>query len=152
MSEVTIDKIEQVEAEDVKPYTFRLLGAPDIFLMASIISKIGIKEFKACFESDGIKSLIQNMMIEGKEKGENPDSTNIISVGAGVALEIASVILSHIPLCEAEIYQLLAQTSNLTVTEIKKPGNAAMFLEMVIDFVKKEEFGDFIKVVSKSFK
>ena len=146
MTEATIENTQT--AEVVKPYTFRMLGAPDIFLMSKIISKIGIKEFKSCFESDGIKSLIQNTMIEKGEDGES----NIVSVGAGVVLEIASVILSNLPRCEADIYQMLAQTSNLSIEEIKAPGNAAMFLEMVVDFIKKEEFGDFIKVVSRLFK
>ena len=148
MSETNLE-IVQSEEVAVKPYSFRLLGAPDIFLMSKIISKIGIREFKACFESEGIKSLIQNMMMEEKANGED---TNFISIGASVALEIASVILANLPNCENEIYQMLAQTSNLTVEEIKAPGNAAMFLEMVIDFIKKEEFRDFIKVVSKLFK
>ena len=138
---------EVVEAA-VKPYTFRLLGAPDIFLMAKIIKQIGIKEFKACFESDGIKSMIQNMTMEAKQEG---DDSNIISVGVGVVLEIADVIIGNLPKCENDIYQMLSQTSNLTVEEIKAPGNAVMFLEMVIDFIKKEEFRDFIKVVSKLF-
>ena len=141
---------ETVEAVE-KPYTFRLLGAPDIFLMAKIIKQIGIKEFKACFESEGIISMIQNMMMEKKEEGAEDDS-NIISVGVGVTLEIADVILGNLPICEKEIYHLLSQTSNLSVEEIKAPGNAVMFLEMVIDFIKKEEFRDFIKVVLKLFK
>ena len=148
MSETTLE-IVQPEAA-VKAYTFRLLGAPDIFLMAKIISQIGVKEFKACFESEGINSLIRNMMAAEKEEGK--EDSNIVSVGVGVAVELAGVILGNLPKCEADIYQLLSQTSNLTVEEIKAPGNAVMFLEMVIDFIKKEEFPDFIKVVSKLFK
>lgn len=146
MSEAIIETVQPEAA--VKPYTFRQLGAPDIFLMSKIISKIGINEFKACFEADGIKNLIQNMTLDAKE---NDDNSNIISVGAGVFLEIANVILGNLPKCENEIYQILAQTSNLTIDEIKAPGNAVMFLEMVIDFIKKEEFRDFIKVVSRLF-
>lgn len=148
MSEAT-NEIVQAE-ESVKPYTFRLLGAPDIFLMSKIIGKIGINEFKAIFETDGIKNLIMNTMIDKQENDESGDS-DFISVGAGVFLDIANVILGNLPKCEAEIYQILAQTSNLTVEEIKAPGNAVMFLEMVIDFIKKEEFRDFIKVVSRLF-
>lgn len=145
--------LEIVETAEVaipeKPYTFRLLGAPDIFLMSKIISKIGIKEFKTCFEADGIKNLIQNAVVDKAQNGGN--DTDIIGVGAGVALELASVILTNLPKCEADIYQMLSQTSNLSVEEIKAPGNAVMFLEMVIDFIKKEEFRDFIKVVSRLF-
>ena len=164
MNETTIEKaqvetVEAVEAaeeevEVVKPYTFRLLGAPDIFLMAKIISKIGINEFKACFETEGLTNLIQNMFVDQKNAEANAEAnnSNIVSVGAGVFLEIANVIFGNLPKCESEIYQMLAQTSNLTVDEIKAPGNAVMFFEMLIDFIKKEEFRDFIKVVSKLFK
>lgn len=150
MSETNLDIVKE-EVVESKPYTFRQLGAPDIFLMSKIIKQIGIKEFKACFESDGIKSLVQNTMMDEAEKGEN-GKTNIISVGIGVALEIADVILGNLPKCENDIYKMLAQTSDLTVEEIKAPGNAVMFVEMVIDFIKKEEFRDFIKVVSRLFK
>ena len=146
MSETTLEKVE-IEAA-VKPYTFRMLGAPDIFLMAKIINQIGVREFKACFESDGINSMIRQMMA----KEEKDDNSNIVSVGVGVAVEIASVILGNLPKCENDIYQMLSQTSNLTIDEIKAPGNAVMFIEMVVDFIKKEEFRDFIKVVSKLFK
>lgn len=144
--EEVIDIVDGLIPE--KPYKFRLLGAPDIFLMAKIIKKIGIKEFKACFESDGIKSLIQNAIMDAKNEGRDSD---IMSVGIGVALELADVILGNLPKCEDDIYQILSQTSNLSVEEIKAPGNAAMFLEMVIDFIKKEEFRDFIKVASRLF-
>ena len=149
MNETVNSAVLEAEVITEKPYTFRMLGAPDIFLMAKIIKQIGIKEFKACFESDGINTLIKNASNEAKEQGKE---TNIVSVGVGVALELADVILGNLPKCEADIYQMLSQTSNLTVDEIKAPGNATMFLEMLIDFIKKEEFKDFIKVVSKLFK
>ena len=152
IQEEIVETVETVE----KPYTFRLLGAPDIFLMAKIIKQIGIKEFKACFKSDGIKSLVQNMIMDEKAKGDDnkdgdDNDSNFISVGVGVALEIADVILGNLPKCENDIYQMLSQTSNLTVEEIKAPGNAVMFVEMVIDFIKKEEFRDFFGVVSRLF-
>ena len=150
MSETTLEMVQNEVA--AKPYTFRLLGAPDIFLMAKIINQIGIKEFKACFESDGIKDLIHQMMAKAEDESESESNdSNIVSVGVGVAVDIASVILGNLPKCENDIYQMLSQTSNLTVDEIKAPGNAVMFLEMVIDFIRKEEFRDFIKVVSKLF-
>lgn len=148
MSEAIIEKTEQVEAVAEKPYSFRQLCAPDIFLMSSIISKIGIKEFKAIFEAGGVMNLIAGKFAEEKSADENAD---IISVGAGVFLELASIVLKNLPKCENEIYCLLAQTSNLSVEEIKADGNAVMFFEMLVDFIKKEEFADFIKVVSRLF-
>lgn len=144
MSEI----IEMIPTEEtaVKPYTFRPLEAPDIFPMFKIIKAIGINEFTACFEKDGIKNLIASMTGEGG----NQDQMSSI-VGISVVLEIADVIIGNIPKCENEIYQLLSQTSGMTIPKIKKMG-MVVFVEMVIDFIQKEEFKDFIKVVSKLFK
>lgn len=152
MTETMLEAVhpEAVEAA-AKPYTFRLLGAPDIFLMSKIIGKIGINELRTCFESDGLKELVTTMFMKEKEEGRDAESS-IIKVGATVCLELANTIFANLPKCENEIYQLLAQTSNLSVDEIKAPGNAVMFFEMAIDFIKKDEFGDFFKVVSRLFK
>ena len=133
---------EKMTAE--KPYTFRTLSAVDVFPMFKIISAIGINEFTACFEKDGIKNMIASMTGEGGE-----DVSSI--VGISVILEIANVIFGNLPKCEQEIYQILSQTSNLNIAQVKKL-DFVTFTEMVIDFIKKEEFRDFIKVVSKLFK
>lgn len=132
------------EATPEKPYVFRKLSAVDVFPMFKIIGAIGINEFTACFEKDGIKNMIASFT---GESGEDMSSI----VGISVILEIANVIIGNLPKCENEIYQILSQTSNLSVAQVKKL-DMAVFFEMVIDFVKKEEFKDFIKVVSKLFK
>ena len=129
-----------------KPYIFRTLEAHDIFPMFKIIKAIGINEFTACFEKDGIKNLISSMAGEG---GDQDQMSSI--VGISVVLEIADVIIGNLPKCENEIYQLLSQTSGLSVARIKKM-KMVDFVEMVIDFIKKDDFRDFIKVVSKLFK
>lgn len=63
-------------------------------------------------------------------------------------VEIANVIISHIPDCETEIFAFLSGVTGLKVAEIKE-FELATFAEMIIDFLKKEELGDFFKVVSK---
>lgn len=142
----TVEEVVEAVGVAEKPYTFRKLSAPDVFLMAQIIGKIGVNEFTVCFQKDGIQNLIANMM-------ENTgNSQNATVVGVSVVLEIANVICNNLPKCENEIYQMLAQVSGMTIDEIKAPGNAVMFFEMVVDFIKKEEFKDFLKVVSRLFK
>ena len=151
MSEATIETMENLQpeaVEPVKPYKFRTLGGEDVFLMFRIIGKIGVKEFNACFEHDGIKHLVAAMMGEKMmEQEESSVSVTYITV----VLEVADVIFRNLPKCEDEVFQMLSQTSNLTVAQVKKL-NLAQFTEMVIDFIKKEEFKDFIKVVSRLFK
>lgn len=141
MSEI-IEMNPAVEAAE-KPYVFRKLSAVDVFPMFKIIGAIGINEFTACFEKDGIKNMIASFT------GESEDEMSSI-VGISVILEIANVIIGNLPKCENEIYQILSQTSNLSVKQVREL-DMAVFFEMVIDFVKKEEFKDFIKVVSKLF-
>lgn len=152
MSETTKNPVEIMEGVEVaeKPYTFRKLGGEDVFLMFKIIGKIGVKEFNACFENEGIKNLLMTMMGEQKEEGEE-ESQSVSVTYIAVILEVADVIFKNIPKCENEIFQMLSQTSDLSVEQVKKL-DFAQFTEMVIDFIKKEEFKDFIKVVSKLFK
>ena len=128
-----------------KVYTFRKLNSTDTFLMFKIIGKIGINEFTSCFEKDTVKQMIAT--VTGGESKENATAI----VGISVIFEMANVIIGNLPKCEAEIYQMLSNTSNLTVKQVKEL-DFATFTEMVIDFIKKEEFKDFIKVVSRSFK
>ena len=146
MIEATFETVQPEAA--VKPYTFRTLGGGDVFLMFRIIGKIGVKEFNACFEHDGIKHLVAATM---GESTVNADETSVSVTYISVILEVADVIFRNLPKCEDEIFQMLSQTSNLSVAQVRKL-DLVQFTEMVIDFIKKEEFRDFIKVVSKLFK
>ena len=140
----TAEQAEQVEQE-IKPlYTFRKLCAKDVFPMTNIIKKIGIKEFKSVFEGDKLKEIMSAFSGDASE-------ISIESVGFAVALEMADVLFGNLSKCEHDIFQLLSQTSDLSYEEVGNLG-LAEFAEMVIDFFKKEEFKDFIKVVSRSFR
>lgn len=145
MTEAT-EKIIDTEVVE-KPYQFRMLSSRDVFLMFKIISKIGINEFMDCFDKGGVMSVIQNLTAEERET----DSGAMLAA-ASVLLEVANVIMGNLHKCEEDVYQLLATTSNMTVEQITAEGNGVMFVEMVIDFIKKPEFPDFIKVVSRLFK
>lgn len=126
-------------------YTFRKLNSTDTFLMFKIIGKIGVNEFTECFGKDSVKQMIAKVT-GGNSKG---DATTV--VGISIILEMANIIIGNLPKCEQEIYQMLSNTSNLTVEQVKAL-DFATFTEMVINFIKKEEFKDFIKVVSTLFK
>lgn len=150
MSTETVEKnVEALESGERKPYEFRALSSTDIFLMVRILNKIGFKQLKGCLTGDNISGLIQ-AATSGEDS--NGQESALAAVGVGVALDVAGVILENLPKCEAEIYQLLSNVSGLKMETIMAPGNAVMFFEMVVDFLKKEEFRDFIKVASKLFK
>lgn len=151
----TVDTVEIVEAE--KPYHFRNLGAEDIFLMVKIVNKIGYQRLKGCFSGKNIAGIIDSFTSEnddGKDGGKDGGKAEALlaTVGVGVVMDVVGVLLENLPACENDIYHMLANTSNLDVDDIKAPGNGVMFFEMIVDFLKKEEFKDFIKVASKLFK
>lgn len=138
MNEVTMEQVN----EPVKAYTFRKLNATDVAPMCAIIGKIGINNFTKCFESDELIDVIQ-------KKKNAKDLTSI--AGMTVVFDMANTIITHIPDCEKDVFILLSNVSGLKVDEIKA-FDLATFTEMIVDFVKKEEFKDFFKVVSKLFK
>lgn len=125
-------------------YEFRKIMADDIFTMVSIISKIGVNKFSQCLQSDEMRELVSKLK---SNKNVSKDDISIVA-GAGVLLNIAQVIFEGMPKCKDDIYKLLVDTSNLTLEEVKSL-DGVTFFEMIIDFVKKEEFMDFIKAASK---
>ena len=125
-------------------YELRKLCARDIFPMSKILSKIGIKEFKECFASENVKDMVTAM-----SKGEKP--ADIEAVGMTIVLDIADVFLGNLSSCEEYIYQLLSNLSGMTKKEIAElPMD--VFVSMIIDVIKKEEFKDFVQAVSKLVK
>lgn len=138
-----IEKMNETEVAE-KPYTFRKLSAEDMFLMFTIIKKIGIREFKQLFEGDTLDALVNQFKTAGG------DDKALTAVGVSIGLDLIDLVIGNLPKCEKEIYQLLAQVSGMTEDEIK--ADMILFTEMVIDFVKKDEFPAFIKVVSRLFK
>ena len=133
MSETT--NLQAVEPE--KKYELRKLEAKDIAPMASILSKIGIKEIKGCFS---------HVMTDGKTTEES-----IAAVGAAVMFEMAGVILGNYEKCQNDIFRFLSSLSGMDMKQIESMP-LDTFAEMVIDVISKEEFKDFMKVVSKLFK
>ena len=128
-----------------KAYELRGLTADDIFPMLQIVSKIGVREFKSCFESPEIKKTI-----EGMASGKN-DQADLTAIGISIAFDLAGVVMTNLASCKDDIYLLLSQLSGMTP---KKIANLPMvtFSEMVIDVIRKDEFKDFFQLVTKYLK
>ena len=135
--------MEQAQTEETKSYTFRKLSTQDIFPMFKLLNKIGIKDLK---DNENLKNVLF-MFMGGTANGK----VDVSKLGIDIFLELASLITESIPKCETELYTLLASVAEVSVDDIKKQSPAVTF-EMIVDFVKKEEFKDFFKVVSKLFK
>ena len=137
--------MENMHEEKTKAYELRNLTADDMFPMFQIISKIGVKEFKSCFESPDVRKAI-----EGVASGKQ-DQDGLTALGMTIAFDLAGVIISNLASCKNDIYGLLSQLSGMAAKEI---ANLPMvtFVEMIVDVIKKEEFKDFFQGVSKLFR
>lgn len=124
-------------------YTFRKLTSTDIFPVCNIISKIGIRELKSCLDT-------QNLAAFAAQGGKKNKSA-IMALGASVAFDIAGVVFANMQKCEAEIFTFLASVTDLTEDDLRTMPPAD-FADIIINFFKKEELGDFISVVSKFIK
>lgn len=126
-----------------KLYTFKQLDATDVAPMCAVIGKVGIDKFTKCFESsDDLLNIINN-------KNKSKDAITKLA-GMKIALDIGNIIVSNYPACEAELFVLLAKVSDKTVDEIKA-FSFPVYVKMIMDFFKKEEFKDFFKVASELF-
>lgn len=140
-------------AEKEKQYQFRTLNSTDLFPMIKIISKIGIDELTQVFDGNLINGLINRAKdttdeADGREGDAGTGQKETIIVGIGIALKLANKILEHLPCCENEIYTLLANVSAMDIEAVKAlPLN--IFLEMLLDFIMKDEFKSFFLVASK---
>lgn len=131
--------IEEIAVAE-KPYKFRKLCADDIFPMFSIIGAIGVNEFAACLS-------FADFLTSGETAKDKENTAEFMKMGLG----IAGILCKNLPKCRDDIYTLLSQVSGMKAEDIRTM-DFATFAEMVIDFVRKEEFRDFTGVVSKLFK
>lgn len=115
-------------------FELRKLEAKDIAPMASIINKMGWKEFKTAFQSESVK-----------------DMTDIDKLGMTVAFDVVGIVLANYEKCQQDVFSFLASLSGMKPKQIESL-SPAEFAEMVISVVQKDEFKDFFTVVSKLFK
>lgn len=114
-------------------YEIRPLCSRDIFPMAGILAKIGVGEIQKCFETESAK--------RAAERGD------LGAAGMAVVIEMVGVVAAHLRDCEKEIYRFLSDVSGLKPGEIQE-ATPAEFAKMVIQVFEREEFADFIGVVS----
>ena len=113
-------------------YELRPLVASDMGAICKIITAIGVKEFKRCFNPEDFK---------GKD---------VEAVGFGVVFDIAGIIISNIPKAEEEVQSFIASLTGMKVAEVQKMPFAD-YGELIMEVVMKDDFRDFFKRVMKLF-
>ena len=84
----------------------RNLEAEDLFIVSTLVSKLGLKELGKIIDKDTLTALMN---------GEN-----VATNGMAVAFDIAGLIVFNLKNCKDEIYQILSNLSGLEVAEIAK--------------------------------
>lgn len=118
------------EEEIIRPYQLRKLKDGDLFPLLVILRKIGLAEFKDI--------LLSISVFEKEEK-----------IGYNFVMDIAMVMIEHLPAAEKEIYDLWADISGIPAEEIKKMDFGTLPL-MIMDTFKGVRNFAFFKVLFKS--
>lgn len=115
----------------------RNLEAEDMFIVSSLIAKLGINEIGKIVSQEKLKSLVTDDEEKSVEK-----------IGLAIAFDIAGLILKNLKNCKEEIYLILANVSGLGVDELSKLG-AVEFTEMIIDVIMNPYNKGFFKLASR---
>lgn len=97
-------EIESEDTQEPKTYDLRPLVASDMGMICKIITAIGVRQFKECFNIEQTEDVKED----------------IKKVGFSVMLDITGIIISNIPKAEEEIQVFLASLSGMKLAEIKK--------------------------------
>ena len=135
-------------------FELRELKSSDIFPMFKIMGKIGFKDLKDRLTPDKVKELTsmfkQDETTDADQKESVDADEQMMFIGFNVIFEVVEIIMNNLPNCEQEIYSFLAGLSGMKVKEVANLP-LATFTEMIVEVLKKEEFKDFFKAVSRLF-
>lgn len=111
----------------------RELKASDLGAVCKIISGIGVKEFRNCFDVSELK-----------------DKKNIEKLGMEIVFSIGGIVIENIPRMQKDIDTFLASLTGQKVSEIQDM-SLADYGELIITVIRKEEFRDFFVRAMKLF-
>lgn len=131
-------------------FELRELKSSDIFPMFKIMGKIGFKDLKDRLTPDKVKELTSMFKQNANTESGADAEEQMMFVGFNIIFEVVEIIMGNLPSCEQEIYSFLAGLSGMKVKDVANLP-LATFTEMIVEVLKKEEFKDFFKVVSRLF-
>ena len=126
-------------------YSLRKVNATDIFTVTTIISKIGIREFKSCLKGEETMNLISNLFNQENQK-ENNDAA-LSAVGLSVVFDIVGVVMGNMEKCKDDIFALLSSLSGINKKEIATL-DGEVFMDMLLQAFQ-DNSKVFIGVASK---
>lgn len=119
-------------------YTVRELKATDLGPVCKILSKIGIRQFKDCF----------NNIDFGKEKSEDKNELTDAQVGLSVMIEMASIITENMDKAQMEINTFLSSVTSLELEAVEDL-SLADYMDLIVEVLTKADFKDFFNRAMK---
>lgn len=141
MSEAVLKNEPEIMANAVlegRVYTLRKVDARDIAPLAIIVSKIGFKEFKSCFDSPEVKA------------GISDGSLDLEKAGMTVMFDVMGIVIANIPKCIDDVFAFIASLTGFDVEDVKRL-DLDVITEIIIEIFQKEEFKKVFKAASKLF-
>lgn len=124
--------------------TLRTLKSSDLFIVVGILNKIGFKEMKKIFTPENL-SLLKDR-VQGEDK--DLDATSIF--GFNIIMDVTQIILDNLSKIEGDLYRFLGSLTDKEAEEIRDLP-LPDFADLIVQVIKKPEFPDFFKAVSKLF-
>ena len=128
-------------------YSLRKVNATDIFTVTTIISKIGIREFKSCLKGEETVNLIGNLFNQDDKENKLNNDAALSAVGLSVVFDIVGVVMGNMEKCKDDIFNLLSSLSNIPKKEIATL-DGEIFMNMLFDAIS-DNSKVFIGVASK---
>ena len=122
----------------------RNLQASDLFGMVRILNGIGLSKIKSAVDFDKIKEARKSMT------DENADDI-ASQVGTDIVLSIVGLMFENLPDVESDVYKFIGGVANMKPADVAKL-DITVFMDLILDIFKKEEFTDFFKRASKLIK
>ena len=120
------------------------LQASDLFGMVRILNGIGLSKIKSAVDFDKIKEARKSMT------DENADDI-ASQVGTDIVLSIVGLMFENLPDVESDVYKFIGGVANMKPADVAKL-DINVFMDLILDIFKKEEFTDFFKRASKLIK
>ena len=118
-----------------KPYKLRKLSAKDV------LNDLDLSEI--------INAIKENQNEEDNEEiKEESNNAEFAKIGEALIFEAIPLVLDALDNSILEINKLLASVANMELTELENL-DLDIYFNLIYDFINKEEFAGFMRVVSK---
>lgn len=124
--------------------TLRTLKSSDLFIVVGILNKIGFKEMKKIFTPENLS------LLKDRVQGEDKDLDASSVLGFNIIMDVAQIVLDNLPKIEGDLYRFLGSLTDTTADEIRDLP-LPDFADLLVQVIKKPEFPDFFKAVSRLF-